>query len=133
MLKGIHNTTQGAVCGGFAPRATGTAFARIIADGTAAGNAQRGAGLKRRTEPVRRRAGFRSESDLTVAQQKSRPWRIQLPGLSTSNPELAYSLEDQRTPTPQSVKINLPIEIGSEARCPTARRQSVGVTSQLKN
>ena len=72
--------------------------------------------------------------DLTVAQREIEAVEGQvIQGRVRPNPELAYSLEDQRTPTrTQSVQINLPIEMGASA-LPALPRQSEGVTSQLKN
>ena len=131
MLKGIHNRRASAVAAGLLFALTaGTVFAQPLP--TAAGHAQSATGgvqMEAATPLSLSKAialALEANLDLTVAQREVEAVQGQvLQAQTRRNPELAYLLEDQRTPTrTQSAQINLPIELGGKraARMAAAER-----------
>ena len=131
MLKGIHNRRASAVAAGLVFALTaGTASAQALP--TVPGHARSANGgeqIEAATPLSLQEAialALEGNLDLTVAQREIEAVEGQvIQGRVRPNPELTYSLEDQRTPTrTQSVQINLPIELGGKraARIAAAER-----------
>ena len=131
MLKGIHNRRASAVAAGLVFALTaGTASAQALP--TVPGHARSANGgeqIEAATPLSLQEAialALEGNLDLTVAQREIEAVEGQvIQGRVRPNPELTYSLEDQRTPTrTQSVQINLPIELGGKraARSAAAER-----------
>ena len=123
MLKGIHNRRASAVAAGLVFALTaGTASAQALP--TVPGHARSANGgeqIEAATPLSLQEAialALEGNLDLTVAQREIEAVEGQvIQGRVRPNPELAYSLEDQRTPTrTQSVQINLPIELGGKRK-----------------
>ena len=131
MLKDIHNYNARAVAAGLLlALMTGTAFAQLLPTAPALGQSANGVEQIEAATPLTLQKAvalaLEANLDLTVAQREIEAVEGQvIQGRVRPNPELAYSLEDQRTPTrTQSVQINLPIELGGKraARIAAAER-----------
>lgn len=131
MLKDIHNYNARAVAAGLLlALMTGTAFAQLLPTAPALGQSANGVEQIEAATPLTLQKAvalaLEANLDLTVAQREIEAVEGQvIQGRVRPNPELAYSLEDQRTPTrTQSVQINLPIEPGGKraARIAAAER-----------
>lgn len=131
MLKGIHNRKASAAAAGLLlALMTGTAFAQLLPTAPALGQSANGVEQIEAATPLTLQKAvalaLEANLDLTVAQREIEAVEGQvIQGRVRPNPELAYSLEDQRTPTrTQSVQINLPIELGGKraARIAAAER-----------
>lgn len=131
MLKDIHNYNARAVAAGLLlALMTGAAFAQLLPTAPALGQSANGVEQIEAATPLTLQKAvalaLEANLDLTVAQREIEAVEGQvIQGRVRPNPELAYSLEDQRTPTrTQSVQINLPIELGGKrvARIAAAER-----------
>ncbi len=131
MLKSIHNRRASAVAAGLVFVLTaGTASAQALPAVPGHSRSANGGEQIEAATPLSLQEAIalalEGNLDLTVAQREIEAVEGQvIQGRVRPNPELAYSLEDQRTPTrTQSVQINLPIELGGKraARIAAAER-----------